>query len=242
MTTCEVKYEPKHINDVVFNNGENERRMKMIFHGFKTRHLFLSGQNGTGKTLITDLVVKHFTSHCPALLILDPIETVMAESDLYCYFLNAMHLAELAGAVDGDRLVVVFHELDTYKKSLDKLWTVMDRLKDKLLVIITTNKPMEFENAVRSRCAKYNFTRITPDDFLARAQFILKQENVHLPDAHVLHYLKTKTVATSDVRDYLEVLDDLIFSTQKNLPLGAVPVTQPAPQPAPAKPALTISK
>jgi len=226
MTKCEIKYAPQSINDVVFNNLENERRLKMIFSGFKTRHIFLSGSNGTGKTLIADLVIKHLTGHCPYLAINDPIEQLMANDDLYLYFLNSLQFAKMTGANDKDRLVIVFHELDNYTKSLDKLWTVMDRLKDELLVIITTNNPMKFANAVRSRCAKFNFTRITPDDFVRRAQHILNQEKVHLPDSHVLHYLKTMSVTTSDVRDYLDVLDDLIYSSQKNLPLPAIPSLQ----------------
>lgn len=231
MTNCEIKYEPKHINDVVFNNPENERRLKMIFQGFKTRHLFLSGTNGVGKTLITDLVVEYMTSHCPSLLIKDPIEIVMSHNDLYIYFLNAIHFAKLAGANEGDRIVIVFHELDTYEKSLDKLWTVMDRMKDELLVIITTNKPMKFENAIRSRCAKYNFTRITPSDFLNRAQLILSEEKIILPDHVVLHYLTAMTVKTSDMRDYYEVLDELIFMSQNNMPLPAVPAPPPLTPP-----------
>ena len=229
MTKCEIKYAPQSINDVVFNNAENERRLKMIFQGYETRHLFFSGTNGVGKTLITDLVVNHLTRHCPTLLVVESIEKVMAQDDLYIYFLNALHFAKLAGAKNDDRLVIVFHELDKYEKSLDKLWTVMDRMKDELLVIITTNYPMKFENAVRSRCAKFNFTRITPDEFLARAQHILKQENIHLPDSHVLHYLTIMSVTTSDVRDYLDVLDDLIYSSHNNLPLPAVSIPQPKP-------------
>lgn len=227
MTKCGNKYAPQSINDVVFNNDENERRLKMIFQGFKTRHLFFSGTNGVGKTLITELVVNHLTSHCPCLLIEEPIQKLMAQDDLYIYLLNAIHLAQLTGAKKGDRLVIVFHELDKYEKSLDKLWTVMDRMKDDLLVIITTNCPMKLQNAIRSRCAKFNFTRITPTDFLTRAQYILNQENVHLPDSHVLHYLTNMSVTTSDVRDYLDVLDDLIYSSQKNLPLPAIPPLQP---------------
>jgi DNA polymerase-3 subunit gamma/tau len=236
MNKCEIKYAPKHINDVVFNNPENERRLKMIFQEFKTRHLFLSGTNGVGKTMIADLVVHHLTNHCPCLLIEDSIEKIMAQDDLYIYFLNAIHFAKLAGANNGDRILIVFHELDSYTKPLDKLWTVMDRMKDELLVIITTNNPMKFANAVRSRCAKYNFTRITPEDFVCRAQWILKQENIDLPDAHVLHYLKTMTVTTSDVRDYLDVLDDLIYSSQNNLPLPAIPISQPK------QPTLSVAK
>ena len=239
MTKCEIKYAPQSINEVVFNIADNERRLKMIFQGFKTRHLFFSGTNGVGKTLITDLVVNHLTSHCPSLLIDESIEKVMAQDDLYIYFLNALHFAKLAGANDDDRLVIVFHELDKYEKSLDKLWTVMDRMKDELLIIITTNNPMKLENAVRSRCAKFNFTRFTPADFLARAQFILRQENIHLPNSHVLHYLKSMTVVTSDVRDYLDVLDDLIYSSQNNLPLPLVPPPQPV---QPVQPVLTVVK
>lgn len=236
MTKCEIKYAPKHINDVVFNNPENERRLKIIFQGFKTRHLFLSGTNGVGKTMIADLVVHHLTNHCPCLLIEDPIEKVMAQDDLYIYFMNAIHFAKLAGAANDDRLVIVFHELDSYTKPLDKLWTVMDRMKNELLVIITTNNPMKFVNAIRSRCAKYNFTRVTPEDFLYRAQHILNQENIHLPDPHVLHYLKTMSVSTSDVRDYLDVLDNLIYSSQNKLPLPAIPVSQPK------QPTLSVAK
>jgi DNA polymerase-3 subunit gamma/tau len=236
MNKCEIKYAPKHINDVVFNNPENERRLKMIFQEFKTRHLFLSGTNGVGKTIIADLVVHHLTNHCPCLLIEDSIEKIMAQDDLYIYFLNAIHFAKLAGAINGDRILIVFHELDSYTKPLDKLWTVMDRMKDELLVIITTNNPMKFANAVRSRCAKYNFTRITPEDFVCRAQWILKQENIDLPDAHVLHYLKTMSVTTSDVRDYLDVLDDLIYSSQNNLPLPAIRISQPK------QPTLSVAK
>jgi rod shape-determining protein MreC len=48
------------------------------------------------------------------------IEKVMAQDDLYIYFLNALHFAKLAGANDDDRLVIVFHELDKYEKSLDR--------------------------------------------------------------------------------------------------------------------------
>ena len=227
MTKCEIKYAPKHINDVVFNNPENERRLKMIFQGFETRHLFLSGTNGVGKTMIAGLVANQLTSHCPCLLIEEPIEKLIAQVDLHIFFLNALQIAKLAGAKHEERLVIVFHELDKYEKSLNKLWTVMDLMKDELLVIITTNYPMKLENAVRSRCAKFNFTRITPAEFLARAQHILNQENIHLPDSDVLHYLTTMSVTTSDVRDYLDVLDDLIYSSQNNLPLPAVNVLHP---------------
>lgn len=226
MTTCEVKYEPKHINDVVFNNAYYAQQMKLIFQGFRTRHLFLSGTNGNGKTTLANLIANELTAHCPYLLLNDPIETVMSQADLFTYFMLVRNAASMFGARSNDRIVIVLNELDKYTGSLDKLWTVMDRMKNDLLVIITTNNPMKFENAIRSRCEKFNFTRIKPDEFLGRAQYILQQENLILPDADVLHYLKTMTVTTSDVRDYMSVLDQLIFMRQNNLPFPPVPAPQ----------------
>lgn len=226
MITCEVKYAPTHINDVVLNNAFNEQQLKLIFQGFRTRHLFLSGTNGNGKSTLANLIAHELTKHCPYLLLNDPIDTVMSQADLYTYFSMVKNTAGMYGASSNDRVVIVFNELDKYSGSLDKLWTAMDRLKDELLVIITTNNPMKLENAIRSRCDKYNFTRITPDEFLSRAQYILTQENLILPDASVLHYLNTMTIKTSDVRDYMSVLDKLIFMNLHNMPLAAVPAPQ----------------
>lgn len=229
MTTCEVKYAPKNINDVVFNNAVDERKLKMTFQGFKTRHLFLSGTNGNGKSTIAKLISEELTKHCPALLMNDSIQKLMAKNDMYDYFMLVRQTALLTGASNDDRVVIVLNELDKFTGSLDRLWTTMDRLTNELLVIITTNYPMKFENAIRSRCEKYHFTRITPAEFLNRAQYILTQEQLILPDADVLHYLSYMTVKTSDVRDYMSVLDQLIFMNRNNMPLPPVPALPAAP-------------
>jgi DNA polymerase-3 subunit gamma/tau len=234
MTTCEIKYAPQHINDVVFNNAVYEQQLRMIFRGFKTRHLFLSGTNGNGKSTIADLIAEELTKHCPALLMDEPIEKLMAQKDLYDYFMLVRQTALLMGASNDDRVVIVLNELDKFTGSLDRFWTTMDRLKKELLVIITTNYPMKFENAIRSRCEKFHFTRITPAEFLSRAQFILKQEQLILPNKVVLHYMTDMTVKTSDVRDYMSVLDRLIFMSQNNMPLPDVP--------APNQPTLSVAR
>lgn len=237
MTNCEIKYAPKNINEVVFNNAVYERQLKMIFSGYKPRHLFLSGTNGNGKSTIADLISEELTKQCPALLMNDSIEKLMAQKDLFDYFMLVRQTALLTGANIDDRLVIVLNELDKFTGSLDRLWTTMDRLKSELLVIITTNYPMKFENAIRSRCLKFHFTRITPAEFLNRAQYILTQEQLFLPDADVLHYLSTMTVKISDVRDYMSVLDELIFMSQNNIPLPVVPAPQPL-----TTPVLTVVK
>lgn len=224
MTTCEVKYAPTDINDVVFNNTYYEQQIKLIFQGFKTRNLFFSGTNATGKTTLANLIANELTKHCSYLLLDESIEHVMSQGDIYAYFMRIRTTAGVCGSGSDDRVVVVFNELDKFTGSLDHLWTVMDRMKEDLLVIITTNYPMKFENAIRSRCDKYDFTRITPEQFLSRAQFILDEENLVLNDADVLHCLKSMSVKTSDVRDYLAILDKLIFMDRNRITL---PIAQP---------------
>jgi DNA polymerase-3 subunit gamma/tau len=219
MITSEVKYAPQTINDVVFNNEHYKDKINLIFKGFQCRHLMLSGTNGNGKTTIANLIAAELTRHCDMLLMNDSIEKVMAQTDIKQFFMNVKSFATLSGANESDRVVIVFHELDNYKGSLDKFWIAMDDLKEDLLVIITTNHPMLFASAVRSRCDKFDFTRIKPEEFLERAQFILKSESINVSDSDLLDHLKRHTPKTSDVRDYLSVLDALIFKHQNNIPL-----------------------
>ena len=95
MTKCEIKYHPDCIHDVVFNDANNEQRLKMIFRGFRTRNLFLSGTNGVGKTLIADLIVKYLAQSSPLLHLDNSIETLMSKADLFNYLQNALQCARI---------------------------------------------------------------------------------------------------------------------------------------------------
>jgi replication-associated recombination protein RarA len=150
----EIKYAPQNINDVVFNDPNTEVFMKMIVSGqYYCDNLMLYGTNGNGKTTIANLVAKALTGNS-GLLIQDTIEQFLDRDDLTTYLSNTV---QFYGDAQRQRCVVVFHELDKYSKCLSRLWTVMDDHKHQLMVIFTTNDPLKFENAVRSRCDKYEF-------------------------------------------------------------------------------------
>lgn len=220
---CEVKYAPASINDVVFTNAWTESSIKAIASGMPVSGLLLSGSNGNGKTTIANLIANELTKHCPALHWNDSIEKFLGYEDIrQTVFGNATYYRAGCGATAQDRVVVIFNELDKFKGRLDRLWLAMDALKNDLLVIITTNEPMSIPLPLRSRCDKHDFRRVTPAEFLSRAQFILKAEGVTLPDADTLHYLSAMTSKVSDVRDYMRVLDKLIFMTHKGFALPPV--------------------
>jgi DNA polymerase III subunit gamma/tau len=203
----EIKYAPQTINDVVFNDSDTEFFMKSIVSGqYPCHNLMLYGTNGNGKSTIANLVAKALTGNS-GLLIQDTIEQFLDRVDLTTYLSNTI---QCYGDVQRHRCVVVFHELDKYSKSLSRLWTVMDDHKHQLMVIFTTNDPLKFENAVRSRCDKYEFTQISPKDFAPRAQHILQQEGVVMTLAEVTKNLEKYTGSNRDVRDYLRTIDKML--------------------------------
>jgi replication-associated recombination protein RarA len=226
----EIKHAPQTINDVVFNEPDTEFFMKAIVSGkYSCDNLMLYGTNGNGKSTIANLVAKALTGNS-GLLIQDTIEQFLARDDLSIYLSNTI---QCFGDAQRQRCVVVFHELDKYSKSLSRLWTLMDDHKDQLMVIFTTNDPMRFENAVRSRCDKYEFTQISPQDFSPRAQHILHQEGVVMTLAEVTKNLEKYTGSNRDVRDYLRTID-------KMLALKAAGHLRTSTQPSPAKPQLVL--
>ena len=229
----EIKYAPASINDVVFTNAWTESSIKAIAAGLPVSGLLLSGSNGNGKTTIANVIANELTKHCPALHMNDTIEEFLSYADIRQTVIgNTTYCRTGCGATAKDRVVLIFNELDKFSGRLDKLWLAMDGLKDDLLVIITTNEPMNIPLPLRSRCDKYDFRRVTPAEFLSRAQFILRAEGVTLPDADTLSHLIAQTSKVSDVRDYMRVLDKLIYMTQNAIALPPVAATPAQSSPA----------
>lgn len=226
MTTIrtEIKHAPTSINDVVFNDPNTEFFMEAVIAGnYCCDNLMLYGTNGNGKTTVANLVAEALTGGS-GLLLKDTIDEFMNRVDLKNYLSNTVMVF---GWEKNQRCVIVFHELDKYNKSLSRLWTAMDEHKDHLMVIFTTNEPMKFENAVRSRCDKYEFTQISPQEFAPRAQHILQQEGVVMSLKLVTDQLEKYTGSNRDVRDYLRTIDKMLaLNKAGRLKPTSAPVSQ----------------
>lgn len=236
---CEIKYAPTSINDVVFTNTVTESGIKAIANGMPVSGLLLSGSNGNGKTTIANVIANELTKHCPALHWNDSVEKFLSYENIREAVIGHTTYYRVTAK---DRAVVIFNELDKFKGRLDKLWLAMDVLKNDLLVIITTNDPMNIPLPLRSRCDKYDFRRVTPEEFLTRAQFILSAEGVTLPAADTLYYLGAMTSKVSDVRDYMRVLDKLIYMTQNAIALPPVSAASTPSSPASVAAVASVNK
>jgi DNA polymerase-3 subunit gamma/tau len=231
MTTiaCAKKYEPTSIQEVVFNVANTEHFMLAYASGeMRCPHLMLHGTNGSGKTTVANLIAKALTRDS-GLWLRDSADEFLKRNNLR-YYLDCNLFAY--GQAD-DRAVIVFNELEQYSRSLSKLWTAMDENADKLVVIITTNEPTKFQNAILSRCDMYEFKRITPGQYAPRAQQILAKEGLILSVREVEAYLEKYTGAHSDVRDYLRTMDKMLSLDR----VGKLPAIN---QDAASRPTLTV--
>ena len=210
-----IKYAPQNLNEVIYPSIAVQKRIAAYGKRQLEGHVLLWGPNGTGKTTVANLLPYAIGGE-NALVEDKEFDELLSNKDIKQYLLNACSMSGLYGQ---GKFFMVFNEFDNAKVNLSKLWTAMDRCAEQLMVIITTNLPMNVHQSVRSRCDLIDFSKLSARQVLPRAQHILQAEGVNLPDAQVLHYL-TQIEYQADLRKYFMKLDEIIFlsSTGQLLP------------------------
>lgn len=212
----EIKYAPQSLADVIYPNKQTETLIQGYASGQLEGHVMLWGSNGTGKTSVANLLPTTIAGAQAAVEDKD-YDDVLSQSNIKQYLQSACRYNSLTGQ---GKFFMVFHEFDNAKVNLNKLWTAMDICQDMLMVIITTNAPMNVHKSLRSRCELIEMPALTPAAVLPRAQQILQSEGMTLPDSQVLSYLNERK-ALGDMRSYFRMLDRLLYLHSSNLPLPA---------------------
>ena len=217
----EMKYAPQSLAEIIYPNKSTEILIQGYASGHLEGNLLLWGGNGTGKTSLANLLPTAIVGPQAAVEDKD-YDDVLSQKNIKQYLQSACQFNSLT---NQGKFFMVFHEFDNAKVNLNKLWTAMDICQDMLMVIITTNNPMKVHQSLRSRCELVEMPSLTPVAVLPRAQQILAAEGLVLPDAQVLSYLQTRK-ALGDIRQYFQVLDNLLYLTALGHPL---PAWTPAP-------------
>ena len=202
----ENKYAPICLDEVIFPNAALERRIKGYATGELQGHIILHGPNGTGKTTVANLIVNQLGGEHPQIDRNDADE-LLAKSDLKMYLKQA---ASFAAITTSEKYFLILNEFENTKKNLSKFWTALDTCGQGVMAVITTNQPMEIHPSIRSRCDMIELPGVTANSALLRIQECLKAEGLVLPDAQVLHYLKTKE-HFKDLRKYFKVAEEILF-------------------------------
>ena len=182
---CEEKYAPQNLNEVLYPSVAVERRIMAYATKQLEGHILLWGPNGTSKTTIANLLPCAIDG-TNAIVEDKHFDEILGQKNLKDYLRNACALGNFAEG--KPKFYLVFHEFDNNSEKLHKLWTAMDDLGDMLMVIITTNEPMNIHKSVRDRCDLINLPAVTAKAFLPRAQYILKAEGLVLPDYQVEYH------------------------------------------------------
>jgi replication-associated recombination protein RarA len=211
---CEIKYAPKKLDDLIYPNIGVERRIKGYASKQLEGHIILYGPNGTGKSSLAQLLVQEIGNHHPEFERKDADE-LLTKTNLKKYLLEASVYASMTVS---EKFFLILNEFDYSKKNLDKFWTALDACGNNLMVLITTNQPMNVHTSIRARCDLIEMEGICAAAALQRIQYCLNMEGLNLPDDQVLHYLKTEEHFLN-MRRYLRLADYIIFLAKNNLPL-----------------------
>ncbi len=203
----EIKYAPKNLSEVIYPSEAVRRRIQGYMSGQLEGNILLYGPNGTAKSTVANLL-PYFISGPNAIVESEDVDEILSKKDLRSFIANSCSLAGLSGQ---GKYFLVFHEFDNAKVNLNKLWTTMDKYADQVMVIITTNNPMNVHKSLRSRCDEIKFPALTARQVLPRALKILAAENVDLSQQQVLHYL-TQIEHLGDMRKYCAKLDEIIYN------------------------------
>lgn len=220
-----IKYAPKSLDEVVYPNAATENRITGYAAGGLDGHIILWGPNGTGKTTVAKLLPNAIASG-QAFVESKSLDDLLKMTDLRGYLRQSAHYSKV---FYGSKYFLVYDEADTAKGNLAKFWTAVDSCGSDVMVIFTTNNPMAIPASIRSRSDEIGFPALSPQQFLPRAKYMLREEGAKLPDAQVMHYL-TQIQHTPDIRKYCKKVDEIIYLVQNNLllpPFPSVAANQP---------------
>lgn len=224
---CAIKYAPQSLADVIYPNQAVKARIDAYAKGLLENHIILYGPNGTGKSTIARLLPDAIVGG-NAVVEDDDFDELLNKKNLKQYLKQACSMNSLT---QQGKAFMVFEEFDNAKVSLNKLWTAMDACANDLQVIISTNHEMKLHPSIRSRCDMIHVSKASAKNVLSRAQFILNNEGLVLPNDYVLAYLK-QADWKGDLRLYMQKVDDLLSSQKMGLPLPAVHIPNASNQPS----------
>lgn len=209
----QYKYRPKNLVEFIFPNDKVRDVVMAYASGNIRRPLLLSGPNGTGKSLLSQLIpcaiegrnieVKKWTA--------DDLQKSEKLSQAFDY---SAHFSRLF-APDGQRMRYhLIEEMNSKMRQTDKLKVILDTESEHDLTFITTNAVNNIDIGLRSRCEILTVEPCTPDLFLPHAMKIFEKEKIDIDETLVLRALTSVHNRRPDNRKYYEAIDTIF----RNIP------------------------
>ena len=214
------KWRPKTFSDVVGQEHITQTLRKQVAEG-RTSHAYLfTGTRGTGKTTCAKILAKAVNcehpvdgdpcNQCPACLgidsgsFLDVLELDAASNNGVDQVRALRDEAVYSPAQVRRRVYIVdeVHMLST--AAFNALLKILEEPPEHLMFILATTELHKVPATILSRCQRFSFKRITPQDIRKRLLYVSSQEGIDLTEdgAELLSRL-----ADGALRDALSLLD-----------------------------------
>ncbi len=220
------KYRPQSFDDVVGQQAVTQTLKTQLTSGHMSHAYLFTGSRGTGKTSCAKILSK-------AVNCLNPQGGNPCNCCEACKAIDAgtcMDVLEIDAAsnngVDNVRdlrddaiytpsqvkkRVYIIDEVHMLSiPAFNALLKIIEEPPEHLLFILATTELHKVPATILSRCQRFSFRRITPEDIAARLQYVSYQENIDLDEsaARVLARL-----ADGGMRDGLSLLDQCASAT-----------------------------
>ena len=214
------KWRPKTFSDVIGQSHITETLQKQVAEG-RTSHAYLfTGTRGTGKTTCAKILAKAVNCEqpeggdpccrCASCVgiengsFLDVLELDAASNNGVDQVRALRDEAIYSPANVRKRVYIVdeVHMLST--PAFNALLKILEEPPEHLMFILATTELHKVPATILSRCQRFSFKRITPQDVAARLSYVAQEEGIHLtPDGAEL----LSRLADGALRDGLSLLD-----------------------------------
>jgi len=205
----EYKYRPRSIDEFVFPNKQVEELVKAYGTGEITRPLILSGTNGSGKSLLSDLIPQKIEGFKPQVNRVRSTD-LNSSNEVYSQFTRNKAFDNVFVVNNQKYNYNIIEEVNFDMKARDAFRVVLDEYRGIDLTIMTTNQIAKIDIGVRSRCETMHVPPCEPQVFFPRAKSIIDAEGYIIDDIALMEALEAAYEAKPDNRRYYQTIDEIL--------------------------------